>query len=145
METEGQKPVISLIMFLLLHLLRIFKETAYLIYFYLHIVSFSRNAFGRRSAFLLFSDTSKPYWRFENKLFQRPLIYQIHLFSLHRTTKDFLAFIKATADLFVISIIIVPFKIDWFVFKGEQFDWFASIWVSFLWNIVNSWHWSIII
>ena len=48
----------------------------------------------------------------KHKLFHRLLLFQIHLFSLHRMTKDFIALIKRTADNFVISIIIVPFKID---------------------------------
>ena len=132
-ENERQKPVISLIMLFLLHPLSIFKETVYLINF--TYISFALQEIQLVEAlpqnFLLFSDTAKPYWRFENKLFQHPLFFQIPVSSLYQTTKYFLAFIKATTDVFIISIFIVSFKIEliskldskliyWIVFKSEK-------------------------
>ena len=49
----------------------------------------------------------------KNTFFQRPLIlFQKDFFSLYQTTKDFLAFIKTAAGVFVVSIIIAPFKND---------------------------------
>ena len=52
----------------------------------------------------------------KNNLFHRPLFFQIHLVSPHWKTKDSLALIKTTADVFVISIVIVLFKIDWLAY-----------------------------
>ena len=50
-------------------------------------------------------------------------------FSLHQTTKEFLAFIKRTVNAFIFSITCALFNVDWFgyFFKDEQFDWFVWI------------------
>ena len=132
-ENEGQKSVISLIMPSSFIRWAFFKETVYLINF--TYISFALQEIQLVEAlpqnFLLFSDTAKPYWRFENKLFQHPLFFQIPVPSLYQTTKYFLAFIKATTDVFIISIFIVSFKIEliskldskliyWIVFKSEK-------------------------
>ena len=49
----------------------------------------------------------------EKTFFHRPLFFfQIRFLSLHQMSKDIFAFIEATTDVFVISIMIVPFSFD---------------------------------
>ena len=51
----------------------------------------------------------------KNIYFHHPVIFffQSTRFSFYRTTKDFLAFIKPTVDVFAISFTCVPYNIDW--------------------------------
>ena len=49
------------------------------------------------------------------KMFIASLVFQLTLFSLYWTTKESLAFIKATLHAFVISITCALFKVDWLV------------------------------